>query len=50
MPFPGGSKLSTRRNAGIWPHLRVCSSPEVGPEASVGTYGQGYLLLGCTDP
>jgi hypothetical protein len=50
MPFPDGSKLSTRRNAGTWPQLRVRSSPEVGPGASVGTYGQGYLLLGCPDP
>jgi hypothetical protein len=48
MPFPGGNKLSTRRNAGIWPHLRVHPSPEVGPGASVGTYEQGYLLLGCS--
>jgi hypothetical protein len=30
MPFPGGNKLSTQRNAGIWPHLRVHPSPEVG--------------------
>jgi hypothetical protein len=50
MPFLGGNKLSTRRNAGIWPHLRVHPSPEVGPGASVGTYGQGYLLLGCPGP
>jgi hypothetical protein len=45
-----GSNLSTRRIAGIWPHLRVHSSPEVGPGASVGTSGKGYLLLGCPGP
>jgi hypothetical protein len=50
MPFPGGNKLSTRCNAGILPHLRVHPSPEVGPGASVSTYGQGYLLLGCPGP
>jgi hypothetical protein len=27
MPFPGGNKLSTRHNAGIWPHLWVRSLP-----------------------
>jgi hypothetical protein len=47
MPFPSGNKLSTRRNAEIWPHLRVHPSPKVGPRASVDTYEQGYLLLGC---
>jgi hypothetical protein len=47
LPLHDGHKPSTRRNAGIWPHLRVRSSPEVAPGASVGTYGQGYLLLGC---
>jgi hypothetical protein len=50
LPLYGGSGLSTRRNAGIWPHLRVHPSPKVGPGASVGTYGQGYLLLGCPAP
>jgi hypothetical protein len=50
MPFPGRNKLSTRRDAGIWPHLRIRSSPEVGLGASIGTHGQGYLLLGCPDP
>jgi hypothetical protein len=50
MPLPGGNELSTRREAGIWPHLRVHPSPKVGPGASVGTYRQGYLLLGCPGP
>jgi hypothetical protein len=50
VPLPGGNELSTRRDAGIWPHLRVRPSPEVGPGASVGTYRQGYLLLGCPVP
>jgi hypothetical protein len=50
VPFPGGNKLSTRRNAGIWLHLQVLPSPEVGSGPSVGTYGQGYLLLGCPGP
>jgi hypothetical protein len=50
MPLPSENKLSTRCNARIWPHLRVHPSPEVGPGASVGTYGQGYLLLGCPGP
>jgi hypothetical protein len=50
MPFLGGNRLSTRCNAGDWPHLRVHPSPKVGPGASVGTYGQGYLMLGCPGP
>ena len=32
-----------------WPHLRVRTSPEVGPEATVGTSGLGYPLLLCQD-
>jgi hypothetical protein len=50
VPLPGGNELSTRRDAGIWPHLRVRPSPEVGSGASVGTFRQGYLLLGCPGP
>jgi hypothetical protein len=46
----GINKLATRHDAGIWPHLLIRSSSEVGPGASVGTYGEGYLLLGCPDP
>jgi hypothetical protein len=50
MPFPGGTSCPPGAMLGNWPHLRVHSSSEVGSGASVGTYRQGYLLLGCPGP
>jgi hypothetical protein len=47
LPLHDEHKLSTRRNIRLWPHLWVHYSPELGSGASVGTYKQGYLLLGC---
>jgi hypothetical protein len=34
LPLHNGSKPSTQHNTGIWPHLQVRSSPEVGPGVS----------------